>query len=404
MWVSAILAAGGRGTRMGAQVPKQLLTIGGRTILQRSFDTLEAHPDISEIVVALPSELASAPPPFLKSSRMKVQIADGGATRQESVANAFARLEGCNTDYVLIHDAARPFASAALIEKVILAARYGPGDSAIAALRANDTVKEVAKQEGLAPPLVARTLPRESIYLAQTPQVFFYEYLDDAIKLGQASRDATDEATLIERAGHPVTVVDGESTNIKITTPEDLRMAEAILNYAGPVPQPLLRLPRIGVGYDLHRLEPGRKLILGGVDIPHETGLTGHSDADVLSHALTDAILGAASQGDIGRHFPDTDPRWKDMNSLFLLTHAVRIVREAGFVVVNVDAVVIAERPKLAPHIEDIRSCLARAIGIDMRAVSVKGKTNEHVDALGRNEAIAVHAVALLAVAPERRP
>lgn len=404
MWVSAILAAGGRGTRLGARVPKQLLMIGNRTILQRSFDTLEAHVDISEIVVALPWELASSPPSFLRSSSKEVHIVYGGATRHESVANAFARLQGNRTDYVLIHDAARPFASASLVERVIQTARESPGDSAIAALRANDTVKEVAQSEGSAPPLVARTIARDSIYLAQTPQVFLYDFLAEAIELGRRSGEATDEATLVERAGHPVAVVDGEPTNIKITTDQDLRVAEALVGQAGPIPQPLSLLPRIGVGYDLHRLEPGRKLVIGGIEIAHDTGLIGHSDADVLCHALTDAILGAASQGDIGRHFPDTDPGWKDADSIELLMRAVNIVREAGFIVVNIDAVVIAERPTLAPYIEAIRDNLARAIGIDVRAISVKGKTNEKVGALGRNEAIAVHAVALLAVSPERSP
>src|SRR3989304_7685733 len=170
MWVPAILAAGGRGTRLGARVPKQLLMIGNRTTPQRSFDPLEAHGDIPEIVVGLPRELASSPPSFLRSSSKEVHVVDGGATRHESVANAFGCVRGDRTDYVLIHDAARPFASASLVERVIRTAREGPGDSAIAAVRANDTVKEVATSEGSAPPLVARTLARDSIYLAQTPQ------------------------------------------------------------------------------------------------------------------------------------------------------------------------------------------------------------------------------------------
>ena len=162
--------------------------------------------------------------------------------------------------------------------------------------------------------------------------------------------------------------------------------------------------PRVGTGYDLHRLEPGRPLIIGGVQIPHEAGLAGHSDADVLCHAVTDAILGAAGEGDIGQHFPDTDPKWKGANSIEMLASAVEIVRAAGYAVANVDAVVIAERPKLLPHIPTMRVNLARAIGIDCRLVSVKGKTNEKIDALGRNEAIAVHAVALLAVSPKPQP
>jgi 2-C-methyl-D-erythritol 4-phosphate cytidylyltransferase/2-C-methyl-D-erythritol 2,4-cyclodiphosphate synthase len=394
MWISAILAAGGRGARMGASMPKQLLMIAGQSILQRSFDTLEAHDAISEIIVALPSELAAAPPKFLRSSRKRVCVVDGGSTRHESVANAFAKVTAESADYVLIHDAARPFASARLIGKVIDAARHSPGESAIAALRSTDTVKEIVLDEG-ADRVIARTVPRDTIYLAQTPQVFFRRFLAEAIELGRLRGDATDEASLVEAAGHPVIVVDGEPSNIKITTEEDLRVAEAIVGIKDATAG-ARSVPRIGTGYDLHRLEPGRPLIIGGVAVPHEMGLIGHSDADVLCHAITDAILGAAALGDIGRHFPDTDPRWKDADSVKLLTMAVKIVREAGFAISNVDAVVIAEAPKLFPHVDAIRQSLADAMGISVSAVSVKGKTNEKVGALGRNEAIAVHAVAML--------
>ena len=401
MWVSAILAAGGRGARMGAQVPKQLLKLGGRTILQRSFDTLEQMDSIDEIIVALPSDLAANPPAFLTSSRKEVHVVDGGERRQDSVANAFNKVKIDRTDRVLIHDAARPFATPNLFHSVIESSRQY--DAVTAGLRPTDTVKQVhEKQPGAQLPLVSSTLPRESLYLVQTPQIFLTGHLAEAIALARGSASATDEATLLERAGFPVAVVDGEPTNIKITTEQDLRVAEALIGQAGPVPQPLSLLPRIGIGYDLHRLEPGRKFILGGIEIKHETGFIGHSDADVLCHALTDAILGAAAMGDIGRHFPDTDPAWKDADSIQLLLQAVRLVRDAGFVVVNLDAVVIAELPKLSPHVDAIRQNLASRIGIDVRAISVKGKTNEKIGELGRNEAVAVHAVALLAVAPER--
>jgi 2-C-methyl-D-erythritol 2,4-cyclodiphosphate synthase len=173
-------------------------------------------------------------------------------------------------------------------------------------------------------------------------------------------------------------------------------VAELLAGRAEPIPNPESRVPRIGIGYDLHRLEPGRPLVIGGVEIPHGMGPIGHSDADVLCHAITDAILGGSAQGDIGRHFPDSDPRWKDANSIDLLTRAVQIVRDAGFTVSNIDAVVIAEQPKLFPHIDKMRRTLAAAMDIDISAISVKAKTNEKVGALGRNEAIAVHAVALL--------
>jgi len=383
MFVSAILAAAGRGTRLGGAEPKQMLMLGGRTILQRSFDILDRHDQIDEIVVSLPPNLAASPPAYLISGRKPVRIVDGGARRQDSVAKAFAQVSGAAT-VIVIHDAARPFASPALFTRVIEAAAIG--GAAIAALEASDTVKEATAAPGLK--VVSRTLVRESVYMAQTPQAFTREVLEHAIAIGRESiTGATDEAALAENAGHPVRLVDGEATNMKITTQHDLRISEALVSS---------RTPRIGTGYDLHRLEPGRPLILGGVELAHETGLAGHSDADVLCHAITDAILGAAAAGDIGQHFPDTDAKWKGANSIELLKAAAAIVRAAGFVVANVDAVVIAERPKLAPHIPAMRANVAHAIGIDVSAISVKGKTNERVDALGRNEAIAVHAVALI--------
>jgi 2-C-methyl-D-erythritol 4-phosphate cytidylyltransferase / 2-C-methyl-D-erythritol 2,4-cyclodiphosphate synthase len=392
MFVSAILAAGGRGTRLGAATPKQLLTIGNRSILQRSFDTLDAHDDIHEIVVALPADLTATPPPFLISTRKPVRIVDGGVRRQDSVARAFART-AAKADVIVIHDAARPFASADLFTRVIAAAARG--GAAIAALQAQDTVKEATTAAGIH--VVARTISRDSIYLAQTPQAFTRQVLADAILKANTLTAATDEAALAERAGHPVRLVDGEAANIKITTEHDLRVSEALAGRDAPENGSVQPSMRVGTGYDLHRLEPGRKLIIGGVQIPHETGLIGHSDADVLCHAVTDAILGAAAMGDIGRHFPDTDPKWKGADSIELLKRAAEIVRAAGFSIVNVDAVVIAERPKIAPHIDAMRHKLADAMGVGTPAVSVKGKTNETVGALGRNEAIAVHAVAMVA-------
>jgi 2-C-methyl-D-erythritol 4-phosphate cytidylyltransferase / 2-C-methyl-D-erythritol 2,4-cyclodiphosphate synthase len=390
MFVSAILAAAGRGTRLGSAIPKQMLALGGRTILQRSFDVLDSCDRIDEIVIALPPDVAQAPPAYLISSRKPVRVVAGGSRRQDSVARAFAQISK-SAGIIVIHDAARPFATADLFARVIEAA--SKGGAAIAAVQAHDTVKEATAAPGLT--IVARTIARESIYLAQTPQAFGRSVLEDAIERGRdALRSATDEASLAEEAGHSVRLVDGESTNIKITTEQDFAVSKALLGIGesgfGT------GAPRIGTGYDLHRLEDGRRLIIGGVEIPHETGLAGHSDADVLCHAVTDAILGAAGAGDIGQHFPDSDLRWKGANSIDLLKEASAIVRAAGYSVSNVDAVVVAERPKLAPHVPAMRANLARAMAVDVSAVSVKGKTNEKVDALGRNEAIAVHAVALL--------
>ena len=224
------------------------------------------------------------------------------------------------------------------------------------------------------------------------PQAFASPVLRAAIEAGRAGQaTATDEAALAEAAGFTVRLVPGEPANLKVTTRADLEVARTMAErHEGPAAM------RVGTGYDLHRLVEGRPLTLGGVTVPHTHGLAGHSDADVIAHAVTDALLGAVAQGDIGRHFPDTDPRWKGADSLAMLAHAAGVVRAQGYRVANVDAVLIAERPKIAPHIPAIRQRLADAIGIDAAAVSVKGKTNEGVGDLGRGEAMAVHAVALV--------
>lgn len=389
MHVSAIIAAGGRGSRFGGDRPKQLLTLGGRPILQRSVEALAASPLVTEIVVALPRDLAAAPPPYLIGAA-RIRVVEGGERRQDSVANAFAAIAD-RADVVIIHDAARPLVSPEVIQRTIDAA--AASGAAIAAVRAHDTVKR-GNQAGV----ITATLPRDEIFLAQTPQAFRTSVLRDALAVGARGAAATDEAMLAEQAGHPVTLVDGDRRNLKITTPEDLSMAERLLG--GTAMTPTLR---IGNGYDLHRLVSGRPLVLGGVTIPFDKGLQGHSDADAVCHAVTDAILGAAGAGDIGRHFPDTDPAWKDANSITLLASASAIVRAAGFAVVNVDVVVIAQRPKLSPHADAMRASVARALQVAPEQVSVKGKTNEGVDSMGAGDSIAVHAVALLQVLPGGR-
>ena len=380
IFVSAIIAAGGRGLRFGGASPKQLLTLGGRPILARSVDAFVGCDVISEIVVALPADLAAAPPAYLLERSKPVTVVSGGDERRASVANAFARVSD-RAEIVVIHDAARPLVTGDLIRRTIAAA--SEAGAAIAAIRAHDTVKQTDGSGA-----ITATLPRERIYLAQTPQAFRVPVLRDALRLGG---EATDEAMLAEQAGHVVRVVDGDPRNLKITTPDDLTMAEHFA--AGSTQAPALR---IGNGYDLHRLVPGRPLILGGARIPFEKGLQAHSDGDAICHAITDAVLGAAGAGDIGRHFPDSDPAWKDADSIELLRRALAIVRDAGFAIVNVDVVVIAQKPKLAPHLEAIRGNVAAALGCDPAQVSVKGKTNEGVDSMGVGESIAVHAVALL--------
>jgi 2-C-methyl-D-erythritol 4-phosphate cytidylyltransferase/2-C-methyl-D-erythritol 2,4-cyclodiphosphate synthase len=385
MYVTAIIAAGGRGERFGAGVPKQLVEIDGRSMLERSVEAFVSHGDVNDVVVALPRDLASAPPAYLKNAAKTVRIVTGGSRRQDSVAAAFKVLSD-RTELVVIHDAARPFASSDLISRTIAAAEAS--GAALAALEARDTVKQVAHG------VVSATLDRRTIFLAQTPQAFRRNILRDALAI---TSDATDEAALAEQAGHRVTIVAGEASNIKITTPEDLAIAETIaaeregFSRAKPA-----RTGRAGLGYDLHRLVEGRPLILGGVTIPFEKGLAGHSDADAICHAVTDAILGAAAAGDIGGHFPDADPRWKGASSIELLRQAVAIVRGRGLAVGNVDVTVILERPKLAPHVDAMRAKLADVLGVAVDRVSIKGKTNEGVGELGRGEAVAVHAIALV--------
>lgn len=384
MHVTAIIAAGGRGARFGDARPKQLLPLAGRPILQHSVEAFVRHPQIAGVIVALPPELTANPPEYLRASAKRLTLVDGGARRQDSVARAFARVPA-QTEIVVVHDAARPLVSDDLIARTVEAA--ASDGAAIAALPATDTVKRGNYQR-----LVVGTVPRGEIFLAQTPQAFRTAVLREALLRADREAEATDEAALVERIGHPVRLVDGDPRNVKITTADDLELAERLLG-GGPAGASLIR---IGTGYDLHRLVDGRRLILGGVVIPFEKGLAGHSDADAVCHAVTDALLGAAAAGDIGRHFPDTDPRWKDADSLALLARAVEIVEAAGFTVVNVDVVIIAERPKLAPYVDTMRAHLARAMRVADGQVGIKGKTNEGVGSIGAGESIAVHAVALL--------
>ena len=382
--MTAIIAAGGRGVRLGGARPKQFLALGGRPILERSVDAFVSSNRIAEVVVALPPDLAASIPDYLRHRGKPVHVVEGGERRQDSVANAFARMSR-SADVVVIHDAARPLVTSDLIGRTVdAAASYG---AAIAALPVSDTVKRGGPDR-----FIVETIPRNEVFLAQTPQAFRVDVLRAALAQAPGG-DATDEATLAERAGHRVHLVDGDPRNLKITTADDLATAERLVAGNGANGAQMLR---IGNGYDLHRLVEGRRLILGGVIIPFERGLQGHSDADVVCHAVTDAILGAAAAGDIGRYFPDTDAAWKDADSLGLLSRAAAVVADSGFTIGNIDVVVIAQRPKLLPYIDRMRANLAKAMNIRVEHVSIKGKTNEGVDSMGAGDSIAAHAVALV--------
>ena len=386
MRASVIVVAGGRGERLGGETPKQLRSVGGRSLLERSISSFDAIEAIHEVVVVLPPELMSPPPECLSRFRTGVRIVAGGDRRQDSVALGFDAVSP-SSDVIMIHDAARPFCTPELAQRTLDAA--AESGAAIAAVAAQDTVKEGDVQSGI--DVVVRTVPREKIFLAQTPQAFTRPILQEVIAFGRSGGLGTDEAALAEQAGYRVRLVEGDRRNIKITTEADLALADEMTSGTGSMSQ-----IRVGLGYDLHRLVDGRPLILAGVSIAGDRGLLGHSDADVVCHAVTDAILGAANAGDIGEHFPDDDARWKNASSIDLLGRATALIRDRGFAVNNVDVVVITDWPKIRDHADAMRQHLAQALCIGPDDVAMKGKTSEGVGPIGRGEAIAVHAVALV--------
>lgn len=389
MSVYVIVAAGGQGTRAGGAVAKQWVSLGGRSMLAHSVAACAAVPEVDGLVVVVPAErLAEAEAELGACTHGKpLVVVAGGARRQDSVANGAAALPA-EASIVLVHDAARPFVSRAVVSAVIAGAR--DAGAAIAAVPVHDTVKRVEGEDSL---WCAETLPRERIQLAQTPQGFRRAVFDEAVAIGSRAADATDEATLAERAGHRVRVVAGDPANIKVTTPQDLEAAHLRMAHAAEGG----RRMRVGVGYDSHRFEEGRTLKLGGVTVPGVPGLAGHSDGDAVCHAVTDAMLGAAGLGDIGGLFPDTDAAWKDADSLALLRDAFGRVRAAGYVVGNVDIAVICQRPKIGPLAPALRASLASALDCAPEAISIKGKTPEGTPGLA--DALVVHVVALIEAA-----
>jgi len=375
--VAGIVAAGGSGVRAG--IAKQWLVLGGETVLRRAARALAACPLVDEIVAVVPPGEERRGADELAGLGRPARAVAGGAARADSVRNGLAASEG--SAVVLVHDAARPFATPALVARVAeAAARDG---AALAALPVTDTVKRAAAEADLR---VAETLDRRTLWLAQTPQGFRRDLLLRAYEAaGTAAAAATDECSLVERTGAPVTLVPGEPGNFKITGPGDVERARTALE--APV--------AMGVGYDTHRFSPGRRLVLGGVEFEGD-GLLGHSDADVCAHAIGDAVLGAAGLGDLGRHFPDTDPRWKGVSSLLLLREIARKAAERGWRVGNCDVTLAAKRPKIAARAEEMRARLAEALGISPAQVNVKATTGEGMGFVGREEGIAAHAVALL--------
>jgi 2-C-methyl-D-erythritol 4-phosphate cytidylyltransferase/2-C-methyl-D-erythritol 2,4-cyclodiphosphate synthase len=285
---------------------------------------------------------------------------------------------------VVIHDAVRPFVNQKLIKQVIAAAKTA--GAASIGVKAKDTIKETKKNH-----LVIATIPRQNLWLTQTPQAFKFELLKKAYRIAYAKKFyGTDDASLVERIGTKVKMVEGSYENIKITTPEDLVMAEALMKKKTGNKINF----RNGFGYDSHRFAVGRKLILGGVEIPFDKGLQGHSDADALIHAICDALLGASGCGDIGRHFPDTNPSYKDISSIILLERVKKIIERKKFSINNVDTTVIMEMPKLEPYVAQMVSNIASALDVAETSVNIKAKTNEGMGFIGRDEGVAVFAIA----------
>lgn len=369
--VTAIIVAAGASRRMGFDKLSYRLP-DGRTVLETSCALFAAHPAVDELVLVAGGNrpqceaiAAACPKPCT--------VVQGGATRADSVHNGLAAAKG---QLVAIHDAARPFASEEVITQVLQAA--AKTGAAAPAVPVKDTIK-VADKDGK----VVTTPDRATLYAVQTPQCFdraLYLQALEAVS-GEKASLVTDDCSLFELAGLPVTLTAGDYANLKITTKEDLQKENTM---------------RIGHGYDVHRLVEDRKLILGGVEVPYEKGLLGHSDADVLLHAVMDAVLGAAALGDIGQHFPDTDPAYKGADSLALTREVAKIIAAHGYKVGNIDATILCQRPKLAPHIPAMRKNIADAFGLPLDAVSVKATTEEHLGFTGEGLGIAAHAVALI--------
>ena len=381
--ISAVLVAAGSSTRMGFD--KLSFDLGGETVLHRSIRAFDQCPQIGEIVLVAGKNRAFVEQQAVGCTK-PVQIVAGGATRAESAKNGVLAAHG---ELVAVHDAARPFVSPAVIAAVLeAAARCG---AAAPAVPVKDTIKQAVPGDGKTVPeacLVRSTPDRSTLYAVQTPQCFDRtQYLAALQELdAEKARLVTDDCSLFELTGRSVQLTQGDYANLKITTREDLPR---------PVQKEETRM-RIGHGYDVHRLVEGRKLILGGVEIPFEKGLLGHSDADVLAHAVMDAVLGAAALGDIGQHFPANDPAYAGADSLELARHVARILSEHGYRVENIDATILCQRPKLAPHIPAMRANLAAAFGLPVDAVSVKATTEEHLGFTGEGLGIAAHAVALI--------
>jgi 2-C-methyl-D-erythritol 4-phosphate cytidylyltransferase/2-C-methyl-D-erythritol 2,4-cyclodiphosphate synthase len=381
-----IIPAAGFGTRMQSTLPKQFLELAGEPILLRTIKTFLNSKVIHWISLAVAADQRRQTNALLKKyiqpeQLHRILVSEGGATRQQSVKAGLDALPE-DVEIILVHDGARPLISSDLINDCLQGAMEQ--GAIIAAIAVNDTIKQVDTNH-----TITKTIDRSRLYRAQTPQAAKRYLLEQAYQ--QAAQDnftGTDEASLLEHAGIPVTIITGEERNMKITRPDDLQIARSLLGE-----RPMMR---IGHGFDAHRLVENRPLILGGITIDFPLGLLGHSDADVLTHAFIDAILGALGQGDIGKHFPDSDNRYKGINSLKLLEQTFKLAEKKGYSIGNADLTILCQRPKLAPHLDTMRRKLADCCKTQITAINIKATTTEEMGYTGRGEGIASHAVVLL--------
>jgi len=379
--VVAIIVAAGDGRRMGGDLPKQFLPLGGRSLLDRTVSAFTASPRVDGVVLSLPPFLSDEMKKSYRSVAKVIAVVDGGAERQDSVWNALAAVPE-ETEIILVHDAVRPLVSERLLERCVdLAQEHG---AVVPVVPVRDTVKQWDRAEK-----TLCTKDRSEMMLAQTPQGFRAGILREAYrKAREEGRQGTDDASLVEGARVPVVPIPGEEGNVKITVPEDIRMAEGLLRE-----QPDFR---IGIGGDAHSLVEGRPLLLGGVRIEHERGLFGHSDGDVLLHAIADAIYGALGEPDIGQHFPPGAAETEGISSRTIIAHARGRMVEKGFGLVGLDAVIVCEEPKIAPVVPALRATIAAMLSLPENRVNLKGKTTEGMGFEGRKEGISAWAVALL--------
>lgn len=370
---AAIVTAAGRGNRAGGDRPKQWRSLGGHSVLARALDAFAGFDRV--VLVVHPDDMAQAVAAFAG----RVTIVTGADTRSASVMAGLTVLEG-QASHVLIHDGARPLVDAAVIQGVIDALRGG-AVAAAPALPVSDALWR--GQDGL----VSGTAPRDGLYRAQTPQGF---RLQEILAAHRAHPDgAADDVELALRMGHPVAITRGSENNLKITWPDDFARAERLLGTTMDI--------RLGNGFDVHAFGPGDHVWLCGIQIAHDAGLVGHSDADVGMHALTDAIYGALAEGDIGRHFPPSDPQWKGADSAIFLKHAADLARDRGFSFGNADVTLICEAPKIGPHAAAMQARLADIMGVEEARISVKATTSEQLGFTGRREGIAsIATVALM--------